>query len=83
MTHSHLKIITCAAALAAALLSGCHDDKGAGSATAPPAAGTENFSSFTNQTFKADANSQPVSLDNINLVFDVNDDPIAFTALLM
>lgn len=82
MTRSHLKILTCTAAVAAGLLGGCHDDHGSGST--PPSTGqTENFSSFATQTFKADASSQPVSLDNITLVYDVNDDPTAFAALLM
>jgi hypothetical protein len=66
----------------AAALSGCNNDDGG---STPPQASnpTQNFSSFVETTFEQPANSTPVDLDTVYLLFDANNDPTAFNALLM
>lgn len=67
---------------AAAFLAACHDSGGGSSSTpATSTTTTENFSTLATTTFKAQANSTPVNYDNLNIVYDVNDDPTAFNAL--
>ena len=82
MTHSKQKwLIAGAAALAVAALAGCHDDHG-GSSTTPPPASTQ-FSVFAKTVFAEGPDTVPINFDNVNLVYDVDDDPTAFDALLM
>jgi hypothetical protein len=69
-----------AASVAAASLAACHDDN-AGIFPAPRM--SAEFSTFTDNTFANSANSKPVSLDGVEFVFDVNDNPTAFDALIM
>jgi len=84
MNSAHLKLLSLAAAcIAAASLAACHDD----TTTVPPVTtsttNSENFSTFANAAFAQSANSQPQVYDQITLVFDVDNDPTAFNALLM
>jgi|HubBroStandDraft_1064217.scaffolds.fasta_scaffold51946_2 hypothetical protein len=70
-----------AASVAAASLVGCGGQGG----TVPPLVvppETLDFSTFATRVFSQSANSTPVSVD-LNLTFDVNDDPTAFDALIM
>ena len=70
-----------AASVAGASLVGCSS----GGGTVPPLVvppETIDFSSFVTQVFAQGANSTPVSVD-LNLTFDVNDDPTAFDTLIM
>jgi hypothetical protein len=75
-----------AAFAAAAALAGCNG----GGGIVPPATVTPtppgqaiDFSVFAEQAFAAKANSTPVSLDGVNLTFDVDNEPGAFDALIM
>lgn len=74
----------CAAALlAAASVAGCNDNTTTVPANPPPVSVTpQNFSTFATGAFAQPADATPVSLPSA-LVFDVNDDPTAFSALLM
>jgi hypothetical protein len=70
-----------AASLAVASLAGCSS----GGGTVPPLVvppATIDFSAFVAEAFAQSANSIPVSVD-LNLNFDVNDDPTAFDTLIM
>jgi hypothetical protein len=78
--------ISAAALVAAASLGGC----GGSGGTVPPATVAPtppiqaiNFSAFVEQTFAANANSTPVSLDGVNFAFDMNNDPGEFDTLIM
>lgn len=84
MKASQSKCLCLAAAVvAAAALSACHDSS-SGSPTTPPSTDVpQNFSSFAAKAFEQPANSTPVNFDHVVLLFDVNDDPAAFNALLM
>jgi hypothetical protein len=69
-------------ALALAVLSGCNDDNGATVTQhqpAPPVA----FSMVVNELFANPANSTPATIENVDLTYDVNDDPSAFDALIV
>jgi hypothetical protein len=73
--------ILAAASVAAASLAGCNN----GGGTVPPLVvpqETLDFSFFATQVFAQGANTTPVSVD-VNLTYDVNDDPTAFDALIM
>jgi hypothetical protein len=71
-----------ATALALAALAGCNDDN---TVTVParPALQTVPFSAVVDQLFSNSANSTPVPIDNLDVVYDVNDDPSAFDALIL
>jgi len=71
-----------AVTLIGAALSGCNNDDG-GSTPPQVSNPTQNFSSFVETTFEQPANSTPVNLDDVYVLFDVNNDPTAFNALLM
>lgn len=76
--------ILAAATVAAASLAACHDNHNNGSAPPPPPPpATVDFSTFAKNTFAANANTTPVSLDGVNFKFDVDDDPTAFDLLVM
>jgi hypothetical protein len=78
--------ISAAAFVAAASLAGC--DSGSGGTVPPstvapaPPAQVVDFSFIAEQTFAANANSTPVSLDGFTFDFDVNNDPGAFDTLI-
>jgi hypothetical protein len=75
-----------AALLAAAALTACENSNtsSAPSPTPPatPQAPAIFFSSFVEQVYATAPNTTPVDLDNVNLIYDVNDDPQAFDTLL-
>lgn len=51
--------------------------------TPPATQQSTDFSSLVYMIYGQPANSQPVSLDNLTIVYDVNDDPTDFNGLLM
>jgi hypothetical protein len=65
----------------AAASAGCHQDNGEGGA-GPEVVQPTSFTAFTKSTFAAPANGTPVPIEFINFVFDADDDPTAFNALL-
>ncbi len=75
-----------AASVVAASLAACHEDHNHGSASnspPPPPPASVDFSTFAKNTFAANANTTPISLDGVNFTFDVDNDPTAFDALVM
>jgi hypothetical protein len=48
----------------------------------PPATPSTDFSTLVYSVFAQPANSQPVSLDNLTIVYDVNNEPTDFDGLL-
>ena len=77
--------ISAAALVAAASLGGCNrSGYTVPPATVAPTPATQaiNFTAFAEQTFAANANSTPVSMDGVNFAFDMTDDPGAFDALI-
>ena len=78
--HSQWRIL--AASLAAGCLVGCGGSDGSISADAGADFGPIPFSIFATQAFSNSANSTPVSVDQ-NFVFDVNEEPTAFDALIL
>ena len=71
-----------AAALALAALVGCNEDN---TVTVPPRPAVQPvpFSAVVDQLFSNSANSMPVPIDNLDVVYDVNEDPSAFDALIL
>jgi hypothetical protein len=67
--------------LALGALAGCNDD----TVTVParPVSQTVPFSAVVNQLFSNPANSTPVPIDNLNVAYDVDDDPTAFDSLIL
>ena len=88
MNQRHLPWRSAVAALvAAAALTAC-ENSNTSSAPSPappttPQAPAIFFSAVVEQVYATAANTTPVDLDNVNLIYDVNDDPQAFDALLM
>jgi hypothetical protein len=86
LRHLHWRL-PAAALLAAAALAACQnsDTSSAPSPTPPatPSAPAIFFSAFVEQVYDTSANSTPVDIDSVNLIYDVNSDPAAFDALLM
>lgn len=74
--------ILAAASLAAGSLAGCGGSDGSTVPTPGPISDAIPFSVFATQAFSNSANSTPVSV-NQNFVFDVNDQPTAFDALVL
>ncbi len=74
--------IRAAASLAAASLAGCGGSDGSTVPTPGTISEAIPFSVFATQAFSNSANSTPVSV-NQNFVFDVNDEPTAFDALIL
>ena len=79
--HSQWRILA-AASLAAASLVGCGGSDGSSVPTLGPISDAIPFSTFANQAFSNSANSTPVSV-NQNFVFDVDEEPTAFDALIL
>jgi len=84
MKPAHSKWVWLAVACGAAVLGGCNGDGTVGP-QAPPANtnNSENFSTLATQLYAQSANSTPFNYDNVTVVYDVDDDPTAFNALLM
>jgi hypothetical protein len=78
-----------AASVAAACLGACHSDAngsgngGGGGGTPPPQSSSVSYTTFTNNTFAANANSTPLSVDSIKFDFDADDNPTEFDTLVM
>lgn len=71
-------------ASAAVTVIGCHGGNGSTVPTPPPVSNnSEKFSALANQVYAMSANSTPFNFDSAIIVYDVNDDPTAFNALLM
>lgn len=71
-----------AASLAATFLAGCGGSDGSTVPTPGPISDSIPFSAFATQAFSNKANSTPVSVDQ-DFVFDVNEEPTAFDALIL
>lgn len=69
-----------AALLSAAALAGCNDNPG-NVPSMPAAPQPAIFSGYVMQIFRTDADATPVSVD-VELNFDVDNDPTAFDGLL-
>ena len=78
--HSQWRIL--AASLAAGCLVGCGGSDGSIVPAPAPISEPIPFSVFATQAFSNSANSTPVSVDQ-NFVFDVNEEPTAFDALIL
>jgi hypothetical protein len=65
----------------AALVAACNNDND-NTYTPPPVNTQVPFTAFAQQAFTNPANSTPVAVNNINFVFDSNDDPTAFANLI-
>jgi hypothetical protein len=70
-----------AGSAALAFLAACNDGSSPSPAAPPPSQGAD-FSVFVDQVFSNSANSTPVPLNGLQFIFDVNDDPTAFDALI-
>jgi hypothetical protein len=79
--HARWRILA-AASLAAASLAGCGGSDGSTVPTPAPISDAIPFSAFAMQAFSNSANSTPVSV-NQNFIFDVNEEPTAFDALIL
>jgi hypothetical protein len=76
--------ILAAAWTVVASLAACHGDGNTASTPAPPPPPSSvAFSTFAKNTFAANANTTPVTLDGVNFNFDVDDEPTAFDMLVM
>jgi hypothetical protein len=71
-----------AVSLTAASLVGCGGSDGTAVPTPGPISDAIPFSVFATQAFSNGANSTPVSV-NQNFVFDVDEEPAAFDALIL
>lgn len=78
--HSQWRILA-VASLAASLV-GCGGSDGSSVPAPGPISDAIPFSTFATQAFSNSANSTPVSV-NQNFVFDVNEEPTAFDALIL
>ena len=74
--------ILAAASLVAASLAGCGGSDGGGVPPPGPISDAIPFSVFATQAFSNSANTTPVSIDR-NFVFDVDEEPTAFDALIL
>jgi hypothetical protein len=78
--------ILAAACVAATSLAACNSGGGTVppvTVAPPPPPQSIDFSVFAKNTFAANPNFTPVSLDGVTFTFDVNNDPTAFDALIM
>lgn len=84
MNSAFRRWIRVAVVFGVAALGGCNGDGTVGP-QAPPANtnNSENFSTLATQIYAQSANSTPFNFENVTIVYDVNDDPTAFDALLM
>lgn len=86
MNHTSSTLRIAAALVAAAFLAACsggHDSSASVPAPIPTQTATVAFSAFAQDIFAAPANSTPATVNGVNLVFDVDNSPMAFAALLM
>jgi hypothetical protein len=83
MTPIHCRwLVMAAASLGAASLVGCGGSDSNTVPTPAPISDAIPFSVFATQAFSNSANSTPVPV-NQNFVFDVNEEPAAFDALIL